>query len=79
MVSGLESSGNTVIVAVPSITLADVSITDLSLSTFQTGAFVVHKLSNLPATYGKNPLMMSGSFFFTPSQVGSYSGSVSQT
>lgn len=73
-------NGTTSFVAIPSIVLSDLSKTDLSLSgTFSTGAFVIDKRKNFPASYSGTIAKTSGDFYFTPKLLGTATGSLSST
>ena len=77
-VSAVSSTGNTLLISSPSITESDFTSLDLASSTFSTGSYVIHGKKNIPASYGKNPLTMSGNFFIPlPSLLASFTGALS--
>jgi hypothetical protein len=65
-----DSLGTTRFIASPSITLADLSKTDLSQGhSFSTGAFVVEKMNNVPSNYAPYVSIATGYFSFVPKLV----------
>lgn len=76
--STVSSTGNILLISSPSITRSDYASVDLGTGTFSTGTYVIHAKSNIPASYGSNPLIMSGNFFLSAPQVlASFTGALS--
>lgn len=59
-VSTVSSTGMTLLLSTPSITRSDFGVLDLASATFSTGSYVLNGKKNIPASYGSNPLTMSG-------------------
>lgn len=67
-VSTTSSTWNILLISSPSITQSNFDNLDLSSSTFWTGSFVLNWKNNIPASYNKNPLIVSNNFY-VPSPV----------
>lgn len=77
-VSATSSTGNILLISSPSITRSDFTVLDLASSFFSTGSYVIHGKKNIPASYNKNPLTMSGNFYLAaPLLLTSFTGALS--
>lgn len=77
-VSAVSSTGNILLIHSPSITRSDFTSLDLASAAFSTGSYVLYGKKNIPASYGKNPLTMSGNFFLnSPVVLASFTGTLS--